>query len=225
MELVPAPRSSKPDSTWVYQLIAGDIIVSGLNSSDINSLKEPESYNTELLPEIFTFREILWQPNVYPKPQLCTPQLNILKVFCEEYVESGKKNGTRIHRLYFELLSGLATYCSDSIRKITSSEETKEIQTSSILGELRKKAFPIIKFFIFHPMNRLDYQTDALNRLNYCVKIMLTQYHNKYYDLKDPYWNITLGKSISLNTQKTSVLEKQAKEELPEKASKTKESN
>lgn len=187
MELIPTPKSSREGASWAYQLVAGDITIDRLSSKDIMSLKESQNYDTELLPEIFTFREILWQPNVYPEAKLCIPQLNILKVFCEEYTSKQQSNKKVLHRLYFELLSGLASYCEDAIQKINSNN------IASILGQLRKKAFPIVTFFMFHPMNRMDYQKDALNRLNYSVKIMLTQYHNKYYDLQAPYWNITLN--------------------------------
>jgi hypothetical protein len=145
------------------------------------------------LPSIFTFREILWQPNVYTEPAQCIPQLNILKVFCEEHIAELKENGQNMSWPYFDLLNGLGTYCSQAIEKIAVTEKKKGINIASILGDLRKNAFPIVKFFIFHPMNRNDYQTDALNRLNYAVKIMLTQYNNKYFDLQDPYWNVTIG--------------------------------
>ena len=37
--------------------------------------------------------------------------------------------------------------------------------------------------------------------MNYAVKIMLTQYNNKYYDLEDPYWIVGV-KSIKTETEK-----------------------
>lgn len=193
MELVPKPKTNNKNHDWIYELVAGKITISKLKSKDISDLKKEENYDTELLPSIFTFREILWQPNVYTQPSLCIPQLSILKVFCEDYVEERKKEQNGNVWPYFNLLRGLAYFCGVALKRIKSVEEGGQIRITSILGELRKNAFPIIKFFIFHPMNRKDYQTDALNRLNYAVKIMLTQYNNKYYDLQDPFWNVTVG--------------------------------
>lgn len=194
MEMAPNPRTVNEGDQWIYELVAGTITIPGLTSEDIENLKKEENYDTELLPEIFTYREILWQPNVYTQPALCVPQLNILKVFCEDYVKEQKalKNGNVWP--YLKLLEGLSKYCDDALNKITGAKNAADVRVATILGDLRRDAFPIIKFFIFHPMNRPDYQTDALNRLNYSVKIMLTQYNSKYYDLQDPFWNVTVGK-------------------------------
>ena len=83
MELAPAPKKGE----WNYELIAGDIDIDELKTEDIQNLKNPDYYDTELLPSIFTFREILWQPNVYKTATQCIPQLNILRAFCEEFEE------------------------------------------------------------------------------------------------------------------------------------------
>lgn len=194
MEIAPFPeKKDSEDVQWIYELVAGDISIPNLSTEDIKTLNSDQNYDTELLPSIFTFREILWQPNVYTQPALCKPQLNILKVFCEEFVASQKESSNGTVWLYSKLLSGLITYCDVAINRISASENAGDIRISSILGDLRKDAFPIIKFFIYHPMNRKDYHFDALNRLNYAVKIMLTQYNNKYDDLHDPFWTVSIG--------------------------------
>jgi hypothetical protein len=207
MEMAPEPKGAEKGRFWVYELVAGSIVIDSLKSEDILNLKKEENYDTELLPSIFTFREILWQPNVYTQPTLCVPQLNILRVFCEEYIADLKKSENGQVWPYFDLLAGLAMYCQEAIDRINQAENSDDIRIPSILGELRKKAFPIIKFFIFHPMNRKDYQTDALNRLNYAVKIMLTQYNNNYYDLEDPYWNVSIGTEEDLKAMESNAVE------------------
>ncbi len=194
MEIAPFPeKKSSEEVQWIYELVAGDISVPNLSTEDIKALNTDENYDTELLPSIFTYREILWQPNVYTQPALCIPQLNILKVFCEEFVEENKEDKSSTKWLYAALIAGIGGYCEIAVQKISELETSGGIRISSILGDLRKSAFPIIKFFIFHPMNRSDYHFDALNRLNYAVKIMLTQYNNKYDDLHSPYWNVAVG--------------------------------
>ena len=194
MEIAPFPeKKDAKEVQWIYELVAGDISIPNLSTDDIKSLNTDKNYDTELLPAIFTYREILWQPNVYTQPALCIPQLNILKVFCEDFVEVNKENTNGTIWLYSKLLFGLIKYCDTAIKKISDTEKKGNIRISSILGDLRKDAFPIIKFFIYHPMNRKDYHFDALNRLKYAVKIMLTQYNNKYDDLHDPYWTVSIG--------------------------------
>ncbi len=209
MDMAPQPRTADRGDHWLYELVAGGVVVKNLKSQDITNLKKEENYDTELLPSIFTFREILWQPNVYTKPSQCIPQLNILKVFCEDYVSELKNSQNGDVWPYFGLLNGLGHYCGQALEGVTSVKKEGDIHLEHILGNLRKNAFPIIKFFIFHPMNRKDYQRDALNRLNYAVKIMLTQYNNKYFDLQDPYWNVSVGKPDK------KIATEQKKEELP----------
>ena len=59
----------------------------------------------------------------------------------------------------------------------------------------------VIKFFIFHPQNRVDYYRDAVNRLNYAVKIMLTQFYGRYTQLDDPYWVVSYEKKKKSNPE------------------------
>ncbi|WP_109831676.1 hypothetical protein [Reichenbachiella versicolor] len=196
MEMAPEPYAGSKGVQWSYELVVGEIIVKDLKTSDIESLKNSDYYDTELLPSIFTFREILWQPNVYANPQLCIPQLNILKVFCEEFeAEFSQKEGLKSWP-FFVLLQGVSKFCQEAIDKLVEIGEGSQVHDiAKVLGELRRKTFPIVEFFLFHPCNRIDYQKDAVNRLNYAVKIMLTQYNNKFFELSDPYWNITTSKT------------------------------
>ena len=44
---------------WSYNLVAGKCVVSNISHEVLLMLKSDEGYDSELLPEIFTFREIL----------------------------------------------------------------------------------------------------------------------------------------------------------------------
>ena len=194
--LAPTPKANGADDQWLFELIAGEVTISGLSTHDINDLKDPKYYDTELLPSIFTFREILWQPNIYPEPNLCIPQLNILKVFCTEFVDDFTKQINKSKWPFIGLLTGLALYCEEAVQQLTSiNPSNKKQELARILGDFRRRSFPVIQFFIFHPCNRADYRQDAINRLNYSVKIMLTEYNNKFFELTEPYWEISTTKS------------------------------
>lgn len=171
---------------WSYTLHAGEVNISDINHDTLNDLRNDDQYDTELLPSIFTFREILWQPDVFTEAQMSLPSVRILKAFCEEYVDSLGENPTPVQQIYIQLILGLAAHCEQAITEL----EKKNSAVSHTLGLFRTHTFPILKFFVYHPKNRLDYYRDAVNRLNYAVKIMLTQFNGRYTELKDPYWII-----------------------------------
>lgn len=172
---------------WEFMLDAGLHQVNGISTSTLKSLKKDQEYDTELLPALFTFREILWQPDVFTEASMCYAPLRVLKAFCEESMEElDVKNP--VQRVYFELLEGVADCCARAEAEI---QEGKRAVTD-VLGQFRTCTFPIIKFFIFHPLNRNDYYNDAINRLNYAVKIMLTQFYGLYSELGEPSWVVTV---------------------------------
>ncbi|MEQ8552663.1 MAG: hypothetical protein RIC53_08425 [Cyclobacteriaceae bacterium] len=171
---------------WSYRLIAGRVTVDNITQDVLQELRTDPHYDTELLPSIFTFREILWQPDVFIESVSSLPGLRILKAHCEEMIEEYATAPSSTHVVYNELLQGLSASCGVAVAAL---EEGKS-SVNKVLGEFRTAAFPIIKFFIFHPQNRLDYYRDAVNRLNYAVKIMLTQFHGKYTELNDPFWEV-----------------------------------
>ncbi len=168
---------------WDFTLEAGIHSVEGIKSETLKQLQKDESYDTEILPSLFTFREILWQPDVFREAEMSLAPLRVLKAFCEESVDEMDEKDD-VKRLYRELLLAMADCCHRAEKEIAEGKG----KVTDVLGHLRTCTFPIIKFFIYHPMNRTDYYRDAINRLNYAVKIMLTQFYGQYSELTEPHW-------------------------------------
>ncbi len=201
------------ESGWHYSLTAGKVCIVGLDHKTLLALRGDESYDTELLPSLFTFREILWQPDVFTEASMSLPGLRILKAFSEECAAQLQEESTTTSGIYSELVLGLSIASEESIQQL----ESGNVPVTKVLRDLRKACFPIIKFFIFHPQNRIDYHQDAVNRLNYAVKIMLTQFYGRYTELEDPYWEITYDQP-SKNGATKAVTKGQLKtEEVPSK--------
>lgn len=190
---------------WSYSFHAGEIEVAGLTNDTLKALREDEAYDTELLPSLFTFREILWQPDVFTEAGMSLPSLRILKAFCDEAAEEMEQADKEVNRIYIPLIKGLGNYCGRATEQL----EKKKPSVKKILGDFRTGAFPIIKFFIYHPKNRHDYYIDSVNRLNYAVKIMLTQFYGRYTELEDPYWFVSFEKK---ETKKQPAKEKTAEQ-------------
>ena len=204
LEHVPRPVSNK-GSHWNFDLAAGDIKITNLRREEILGLKDDEHFDPEFLPSIFTFREVLWQPNVYLNPAACLPQLRILKSFCSEYIGSQKVVNNRLIWPQKDLILALASHSGEAIKQVSRVGDESKDKLIPILGAYREKVFPIIKFFVFHPLNRTDYKKDAIHRMNYAVKIMLSEYRNNYLDLADPFWevSVTSAESAKENSQST----------------------
>jgi len=170
---------------WTFTLEAGHYRIEGIQSQTLKSLKQHEAYDTELLPSLFTFREILWQPDVFTDAKMSLAPLRVLKAFCDESIEQ-LADDNPVNHLYRNLLEGMASCCEKAEAEIAE----KQRKVTDVLGQFRTCTFPIIKFFIYHPRNRADYHHDAVNRLNYAVKIMLTQFYGQYSELTEPHWKV-----------------------------------
>lgn len=171
---------------WSFSLVTGKFAIPDITPEVLHELRSDENYDTELLPSIFTFREILWQPDVFTEANMSLPSLRILSSFCNETAEEYDQEPSELKRIYGGLIANLALCCDETVLALE--KERPDVKRS--LGDLRTHTFPIIKFFINHPQNRLDYYRDAVNRLNYAVKIMLTQFHGRYTELQDPHWQV-----------------------------------
>ncbi|MDW3197254.1 MAG: hypothetical protein R8G66_33055 [Cytophagales bacterium] len=186
------------ESGWYYSLTAGNVRIVGLDHTTLLNLRNDENYDTELLPSLFTFREILWQPDVFTEASMSLPGLRILKAYSEECAEQLQEEKSTISEIYAKLILGLSAASEEAIQQL----ESGNVPVTKVLRDLRKACFPIIKFFIFHPQNRVDYHSDAVNRLNYAVKVMLTQFYGRYTELEDPYWEISYDKGGENGTAK-----------------------
>lgn len=180
----------RQEKGWSYSLCAGDVTIQGISTELMLALKDDNDYDTELLPSIFTFREILWQPDVFTEASMSIPSLRILKAFCEEACLEMEEKKSAVNEIYVPLIKGIGACCGKAMKSL----EVDKADVKKILGDFRTCVFPIIKFFIYHPKNREDYFLDAQNRLNYAVKIMLTQFYGRYTELEDPFWSVAFQK-------------------------------
>jgi len=171
-----------------YSLHAAHVIMPGLDAQSINELTKKKGYDTELLPSLFTYREILWQPNVFEKPQLCTPAIRIFKAFCEEKAAEYDQDKGKIYEIYSGLLKGLAENCVRALKDLE--KKRQPVSIHKVLKELRNRSFPIIKFFIDHPQNRNDYYHEAVNRLNYAIKISISEFNGRFTEFEEPFWRV-----------------------------------
>lgn len=183
---------------WEFSLHAGKVTIPQLSIRQLDQLMNDDSYDTEILPSIFTFREILWQPDVFTEANVSLPGLRILNAHCAEISEELRQQESDVAEIYASLIQGIGKCCQKALIEL---EEGPSL-VSKVLGDFRICAFPIIKFFIFHPKNRNDYFRDAVNRLNYAVKIMLTQFHGRYTELQDPYWRVSFHKKENSSNEK-----------------------
>ena len=173
---------------WKFRLHAGVYLSDEYDIYELEILLEDQLYDVELLPSIFTYREILWQPNVYANPKLCIPGLKLLQAYCEEFIEGREVDSMPTEALYVGLMRRMAKISAEAAEEILLSDKE---DLPKILGHFRNQAFPIVRFFYWHPMNRREHVAAAKMRMNYTVKILLTQYHNDFSELVDPYWRVT----------------------------------
>jgi len=199
--------ASKNKNNWRFALKAGDLTIKNLKYKSLASLKNDKYYDKELINSLFIYREVLWQPIINGSTTASLTPLRVFQNFCKE---ASEQEGT--HPICRELLIGLGLQAKKAIHRLTAGnskttpKKTEQGITAKpilpekgasplkILGEFRRDCFPIILFFISHPLNKPDYQKDAWNRLNYSVKVQLTQYNNKYSDLNNPFWEINFEK-------------------------------
>ena len=171
-----------------YSLHAAHVIMAGLDVQSITELTKKKEYDTELLPSLFTYREILWQPNVFEKPQLCTPAIRIFNAFCEEKAAEYDQDKGKTYKIYSGLLKGLAENCVRALKDLE--KKRQPVSIHKVLKELRNRSFPIIKFFIDHPQNRNDYYHEAVNRLNYAIKISISEFNGRFTEFEEPFWRV-----------------------------------
>ena len=191
---------------WTFSLRAGHAAVDWLDKDVLYLLRSDDDFNTELLPEIFTFREILWQPDIFTERGMCLPSLRVLKAYCAEESSKYLESDAAVDEIYGSLLQVMAEETEEALELL----KEDKIEVKAVLGTLRMRTFPIIKFFIAHPRNRLDYYRDAVNRLNYAVKIIITQFNGKYSDLQEPYWEVLFDKHAKKVISKTESIENPA---------------
>lgn len=174
-------------STWTYKLVAGDCVWEESSLNLIQQVENDPYYDPEMLPNLFTFREIFWQPNVYPTLNGCLTGLKLVTNYSTELAEEYAASAQETHKLYVYLVQHIGKL-ADLAHEQLAASDTANDQIPGVLGEFRKQSFPVIMLFIHHPMNRADYREDALRRINFMVKTLLEQYQLRFNDLLLPHW-------------------------------------
>ena len=183
-------------SRWKFTLHAAHVSVEDLDEMTVKELAKGAGYDTELLPSLFTYREILWQPNVFKESRQCLPAIRIFKAFCDEKAQEYELTKSKPNQIYSALLKGLSENCEKAVKDIEKKRQPESL--NSIFKEFRKRCFPIIKFFIDHPQNRGNYHQEAMNRLNYAIKISIIDFHSHFTEFKEPFLRLHEEKPTDL---------------------------
>lgn len=171
-------------------LVLGNHQVTNVTPEVILKIKNGVEYDTELLPDLFTNSEITWQPNEYASHKDCLAGLNILKHQCGVQMAAFNALKTDPGNFYAQLIQKLEDETKLALDKITN-EETK---LSRILGRFRKNIYPSIKFLLEHPANHPQIKFEAVLRQDFMAKTLFNEYHVKFSDLVEPYWEVWIGK-------------------------------
>jgi len=185
-------------------LNAGGLFLENISIETVKSIQANQEYHGEILEGLFINREILWQPNVYDRVQVCITNLSLFSVFCQEEIERFTVDERSGHELYTHLLEYLSQLGQAAIGKFSKvldeAEKTKTEDEDSIhdpknkipriLGNFRKECFPVIKIFVeLLPPSDLA-RINAQHRMDFAVQIIINQYNLKYSDIKNPYWEV-----------------------------------
>ncbi|MEQ8808425.1 MAG: hypothetical protein RIE59_05100 [Imperialibacter sp.] len=174
---------------WSFNLVAGNFVSEKVPLTLIRQLESDSYYDAEMLPNLFTFREVFWQPNVYPTLSACLTGLKLVVNYSNELTEEYANSTQETQQLYVHLVKHIGELARQANEQLEGSEQASD-QIPSVLGEFRKQSFPVIMLFIHHPMNRVDYKEDALRRVNFMVKTLIEQYQLRFNDLLLPHWEL-----------------------------------
>ena len=188
------------EASWRFKLVAGNCVWENASQSLVQQLEDDSYYDVELLPNLFTFREIFWQPNVYPSLNACLTGLKLVANYSDELKDEQGSSGEETRKLYVHLVSHVGKLAEEAHESLSRVEQASE-HIPAVVGEFRKQAFPVIMLFIHHPMNRVAYKEDALRRINFMVKTLLEQYQLRFNDLMLPYWEIERTAAVKTAAQ------------------------
>jgi len=198
-------------------LVLGNRTVTDVKPEVIQEIRKGADYDTELLPDLFTNSEITWQPNEYASDKDCLAGLNILKLQCETQMASYKELNTSVSMFYAELIKKLEDETKLALDKINK----EEAKLSRTLGRFRKNIYPTIKFLLEHPANHPQIKFEAVLRQDFMAKTLFNEYHVKFSDLIEPYWQAWIGEQPP-KAKEVKAEEKKEPDSKAEVASKTK---
>lgn len=192
-------------------LYLGDYCFQALSQEMLQQLQQPSSCDSDLLPVLFSEREIFWQPDMQPSLNAWCTRFNIFNDFLHHYTEALKNQDTSVDYLYAAILHDLktkATYTQNMLKN--SVQATPQVQYRFI-ARFRVATYPHILFFLRQPHVPLIAARYAENRLDLMIRTLLLKNKIPLRVLVEPRWQ------LQVHTPSTAPLEKNKKTKGEEK--------
>ena len=193
-------------------LCLGDYCFFDLSEEMLLQLREKESCDKEILPVLFSERELFWQPNLQPSLSAWYTRFSTFIFFIDHYVELLKKNDSPADYLYAAILHDLkakARHIQKSFAETASISSQLRFQT---LTRFRIAVYPHILFFMRHAYMPVAEIHTAENRLDIMMQSIPRSYRLLQL-LREPYWQLQLLQVTSSPQKASTSKNATAKEE------------
>ena len=188
-------------------LCLGDYRFSNISEETLLHLQEEESCDKELLPVLFSEREIFWQPNLQPSLPAWYTRFNTFIVFINQYVDLLKRNDSPVDYLYAAVLHDLKTKARRVQKSFTEASNTSSQSQLQSLLRFRIATYPHVLFFMYHPYMPVAEVYTTKKRLDLMIQ-SIPRTHRLLQLLTEPCWRLQLLSEAPSSTKKTSTQKK-----------------